>query len=417
MFKLNGMSSLDKPISDPERYKELARDENPALRALVAGDPAAPPELLYYLSTDKDEQVRGQVAGNDATPMQAVPNQAKDESRMVRAALARKVARVLPKLGPGHANEKMLMSTLEALCHDTAIEVRQAVAVTLQDTAFLPPNLARQLAEDSERAVAGPVLRFCLSLSDDDLVDMVRNAKREWVPVEVASRANISNNVANAVWESGNSEAAAVLLGNITANTTPAVIEEATESAAYEVMLQKPLVQHPKLNASQIERLATFVDSELLSTLAERAKLSRGENSDVNKVIRRRLEWADWRKKSGQGAERERERAKTLYEREQLDDAAVSDAIAWGERSFVVSALALKAKTPEALVEKVLQHQSAKGITALCWKAGISMRTCRQVQTRTARVQLGKALNAREGLYYPLSEADLIWQLEFYGII
>lgn len=411
------MSSLGQPVSDSERYKELARDENPALRALVAGDPAAPPELLYYLSTDKDEQVRAQVAGNEITPLQAIPNQTQDESRLVRAALARKVARVLPKLGAGHASEKLLMSTLETLCHDTAVEVRQAVVSTLQDTAFFPPALARHLASDVERSVAGPVLRFCLSLSDDDLVELVKGARQDWVVVEVAGRANISNTVANAVWESGNGEAAAVLLGNITADTTPAVLDEATEAAPFEVLLQKPLVQHPRLNASQMERLATFVDSELLATLAERAKLGRAENSDVSKVIRRRLDWVEWRKKSGQGAERERERAKALFERGQLDDAAVSDAVAWGERSFIVTALALKAQTPEALAEKVLEHQSAKGITALCWKAGLTMRTCRQVQIRIARVPMGKALNAREGFYYPLSEADLKWQLEFYGIL
>lgn len=399
--------------STPDQYKQLAQDENPALRAQVAADPSAPPELLYYLATDKDEQVRTRVADNDSTPLQAVSQQAKDESWQVRAALARKVARVMPRLGNTLVARRMLMSALDTLCRDTAVEVRQAAIATLQDTAVLPPHLARELAEDSAREVAGPVLRFCLSLSDDDLVDMIKNTRREWVAVEVASRSNLSNTVANAVWESGHTEAAAVLLGNITANTAPAVIEEATEAATVEVQLQPPLVGNPKLTPAQIERLATFVDSSLLGTLAERAKLSRAESSDVSRVIRRRLDWADWRKQG----DKEQERAKALFDRGQLDDAALSDAIAWGERSFVVTALALLAKTDEALVEKVLGHQSPKGITALCWKAGISMRTCRQVQIRTARVPIGKSLNAREGFYYPLPEADLNWQLEFYGII
>lgn len=407
------MSFSEHSPADPERYKQLARDENPALRALVGSDPAAPPELLYYLTSDKDEQVRRAVAENEATPLQAMPNQAQDESRLVRAALARKVGRVLPKLGEGNAAYGLLMATLESLCRDTAVEVRQTVAVTLQDTALLPPKLARELAQDSERAVAGPVLRFCLSLTDDDLVALVRGARRDWVPIEVASRANLSNGVAVAVWESGNSEAAAIMLGNTGAVAPPVVLEEAVEIADVEVVLQKPLVQHPGLSRSQMERLATFVDGELLSTLAERAQLSRGETSDVSGVIRRRLDWAEWRKKGGTGSER----AKALFDRNQLDDAAVSDAIAWGERDFVVTALALLAKTIEPLVLKVLEHQSPKGITALCWKAGLAMRTCRQVQIRTARVALGKALNARDGLYYPLPEADMKWQLEFYGIL
>ena len=399
-----------------EHYKQLAQDSNPALRAQVGADPAAPPELLYYLSTDKDEQVRCVVAGNEATPWQAASSQAADESRMVRAALARKVGRALRLAGADGPTHKQLLATLEKLCRDTETEVRQAVAVTLQDTAFLPPAMARLLAEDSERLVAGPVLRFCLSLTDEDLVGLVKRAHHEWVPVEVASRPRLSNTVANAVWESGNIKAAAVLLGQQT-ETLPAIIEEATEAASVEIILQKPLVAHPQLNATQMERLATFVDAELLTTLAERATLSRGENSDVSKVIRRRLDWAEWRKKSGQGVEAEKSRARTLYGNGQLDDAAMSDAVASGEKAFIVTALALLAKTEEALVEKVLEHQSAKGITALCWKAGISMRTCRQVQIRTARLPIGKALNAREGFHYPLPEADMTWQLEFYGIL
>lgn len=410
MSTIGGMSFA--PDSS-EPYKQLAQDKDPARRAQVAADPAAPPELLYYLATDRDELVRTRVADNDATPLQAVGQQAKDESWQVRAALARKVARVMPRLGNTLAARRMLMGALDTLCRDTALEVRQAAIATLQDTAVLPPHLARELAEDSAREVAGPVLRFCLSLSDDDLVDMIHNTKREWVPVEVACRAYLSNSVAQAVWESGNTEAAAVLLGNASADTAPAIIEEATEAAAVEIELQSPLVQNPKLTPAQMERLATFVDGGLLGTLSERVKLSFGESSDVSRVIRRRLDWSEWRKQGG----REQERARALFDRGQLDDAAVSDAIAWGERSFVVTALALLAQTEEALVEKVLEHQSPKGITALCWKAGISMRTCRQVQIRTARVPIGKSLNARDGLYYPLPEADMNWQLEFYGII
>lgn len=411
--KIGGMSLSSSPH---EQYKQLAQDGNPALRAQVGADPAAPPELLYYLSTDKDEQVRRAVAGNEATPWQAAAKQAADESRMVRAALARKVGRALQSAGADGPTHKQLLAALDQLCRDTEAEVRQAVAVTLQDTAFLPPPLARLLAGDSERAVAGPVLRFCLSLSDEDLVGLVRHAQHDWVPVEVAGRSHLSNTVANAVWESGNAEAAAVLLGN-QAETLPAIIEEATEAAAVEVILQKPLVAHPQLNASQMERLATFVDAGLLGTLAARAQLSRGESSDVSKVIRRRLDWAEWRRKAGQGVEAEKARARALFERGQLDDIAVSDAVASGEKAFVVTALALLAKTEDALAEKVLAHQSAKGITALCWKAGISMRTCRQVQIRTARLPVGKALNAREGFHYPMPEPDMTWQLEFYGII
>ena len=400
----------------PDQYKQRAAAPEAATRALVAADPAAPPELLYYLAADRDETVRLAIANNNATPMQATPVQAKDASAAVRAAVARKVCRILPQLGEG-MTRTLAMQTIELLCADVSVDVRRMVAVTLQDTAFLPEKLALQLAEDAERSVASPVLRFCLSLTDADLVQLIRRQRQDWVPVEIAQRRTLSNDVAVAIWESGNTEAATLLLGNNGAQTNPAVLDEATEEAAVVTSYQAPLVNHPALQPAQLERLATFVDGELLSVLDQRARLMRGELSDVSEVVRRRLEWTNWRKQHGQGLEKERARAKALFDRSQLDDAALADAIACGEKQFVITALALRARTDEALVAKVLAHQSPKGITALCWKAGVSMRVCRQIQIRTAKVPLFKALNARGGFDYPLPDTDMIWQLEFYGVL
>ncbi len=404
------------PDDQAEIYKQRAASTDAAARELVAVDPHAPPELLYYLASDSSEAVRIAVAENEATPLQASAVQVHDSSVSVRRALARKVARILPKLGAG-ANRQLAMQTIEQLCADTASEVRAAMAVTLQDTAFLPPKLALQLAEDAERAVAAPVLRYCLSLSDDDLAGLVRRARHEWVPVEVAQRKGISNAVAQAVWESGNTEAAALLLGNSTAQTPAGVLDAATDEASIVTSYQSPLVRHPSLQPAQMQRLATFVDGELLSVLADRAQLTHGESSDTSGVIRRRLDWAAWRKQNGGGDDKQRARAKALFEKGQLDDAALADAIAWGERVFVAQALALLASTDEPMVEKILTHQSPKGIAALCWRAGITMRTCRQIQIRVARVPLTKALYARGGFDYPLPDADMRWQLEFYGIL
>jgi uncharacterized protein (DUF2336 family) len=410
------IGSMSLSASDPssfEHLKLLARDENPAIRALVAQDQAAPPELLYYLGDDVDVQVRRTVAENDGAPLQMWPRQARDENELVRAALARKIARVLPRLQDMANARAIVNETLASLCRDQALAVRQAVAVSLQDTSFLPPPLALRLAQESERAVAGPILRFCLSLGEDDLVNLVRRARQEWVPVEVAGRRHVPARLAQAIWESGNSEAASVLLANRGAEVSGLMLEEATTAAEVEVVLQKPLIAHPQLSLAQMTRLAGILDTGLLAALAGRVSTERGEVSLVSGIIRRRLDWAAWRAKGASGAER----AKALQVRHELDDAAISDAVAWGERDFIVTALALRAQTDPALVEKVLQHQSPKGITALCWKAGLSMRTCRQVQIRTARIPAAKALNAREGFHYPLPEADLRWQLEFYGII
>ena len=391
---------------------EKAKSADALVRAEVAQHEGAPPELLYYLSQDKDSAVRAFTAANASTPWQTMPALLSDPEDRVRAALARKLMRALPTLGADHRHYTSALQAVEALCRDTALSVRQTVAETLKDTTFLPPALARILANDGARAVAAPVLRFCLSLSDDDLVSLVKQSRYEWVAVEVAQRHKLSHPVALAVWETGNTEAATYLLGNNAADVAPPIMDEAVEQAEIETTLQRPLVQHPQLQPIQAERLASFVETALLETLAKRSDIHHKELKAASHVIKRRLEWQHWREQE----QDQKKRAETLWAQGKIDDAVVSDAIACGERQFIVVALARKIGTDEALVEKILQHQSPKGITALCYAAGLSMRVCRLVQIRVARVPVMKALYARGGVDYPLTQADIQWQLEFYGI-
>src|SRR5690606_219365 len=79
-------------------------------------------------------------------------------------------------------------------------------------------------------------------------------------------------------------------------------------------------------------------------------------------------------------------RARALHDSGALDAAAVEHALATGDRPFVVAALALLAGTPEALVRKIVSLESAKGIVALAWKAGLTPALAHQLQLRVARI-------------------------------
>lgn len=404
-------------MTKPRNYSQEAASQDVVVRQTLAIDEATPPEVLYFLADDKSEVVRESVAANEATPLQVMPKLVHDRSPSVRAAVARKIARVLPKL-EGNILESNVMDMLGELAKDQADVVREQVAVTLQDTAYLPPPLALALARDAARHVAAPVLRYCLSLSDDDLVGLIKtsllpSSYRPWVPVEVAHRRYLKAPVVEAVWESGNMEAAQVMLENLKADASPALLDEVTDVASAEVQLQAPLVRRPELSAPQLARLAEFVDGSLLEVLSARAAVDRGTMSDVSQIVRRRLDFAAWRQK----APSEIQRARSLFAKGELDYQAISDAVACGERDFVAVALALLAHIDPAFAFKILDHKSPKGITALCFKAGIPMRTCRQIQLRIARVPVVKALYARDGVDYPLTLDEIKWQLEFYGVI
>ncbi len=98
-----------------------------------------------------------------------------------------------------------------------------------------------------------------------------------------------------------------------------------------------------------------------------------------------------------------------------LDEKAIDTALSKGDRSFVISALALKSGESSQIIQKVVSMASAKGIVSLAWKAGLSMTLAVQLQLRLARVAPDGVLKAAKGKAYPMSEDDMEFQLEFFA--
>ena len=111
------------------------------------------------------------------------------------------------------------------------------------------------------------------------------------------------------------------------------------------------------------------------------------------------------------------DRAKRLKQEGKLDEAAVTAALTDGDRALTAAMLAELAETSVTNVDRVLSSHSARGVTALVWRAGLSMRLARQIQLRLAQIPPKQALNPANGTDYPMNEKDMRWQLEFFGIL
>ena len=109
--------------------------------------------------------------------------------------------------------------------------------------------------------------------------------------------------------------------------------------------------------------------------------------------------------------------AARLQETGHLDDEALLPAIARGDRNLVRAALARLTGLEAGAVARILEAGSAKGVTALAWKAGLGMRFATQLQIRMAGIPPSQALYARDGLDFPLTPEEMIWQLELFGAI
>jgi len=81
-----------------------------------------------------------------------------------------------------------------------------------------------------------------------------------------------------------------------------------------------------------------------------------------------------------------------------------------------VRALSVLAKTEPSLVRRILEAQSAKAVTALVWRAGLSMRVAFKLQTQVLRLKGDELLPARGGLDFPLPEDEMTWHLRYFGV-
>ena len=207
-------------------------------------------------------------------------------------------------------------------------------------------------------------------------------------------------------------------------NGSAQIREEALDglvAAAIEVSAwQEPLVLRPWLPASAARKLAGFVASSLLDLLKARDDLDRETARLVAREVERRIEDAaeETAKKGIESAaadgETAEKRAQCRFEAGKLDHQVLTRALNGGDRDLVRHGLALRADLPLSLIDHILAAHSAKGVTALAWKAGCAMRFASQLQLRLDGIAPNQVLNPRGGTDYTLSDEEMDWQLDFF---
>lgn len=411
---------------DYDTAKKLAASDDAAERRFIASRGDTKPEILFYLANDQSAEVRREIARNNATPRQADMLLVQDPDEGVRSGLAGKIAALVPTLGADKAGqlEKMALDILEALAKDQAGAVRQVLAETLKDTPNAPPHIVQQLARDLELSVSAPVLRHSPLLTDDDLLSIIGSQPLDGKLVAIAERAGVSHSVSDAVARTGSEAAVAALLGNASAQIREETLDRIIDMAPRHEPWHGPLVRRPALPAQAAARIAGFVNDQLVKVLESRTDLPAEVRNAVRDAVKARVPAAALRS-SGGGIEtaeddgpkeRPMDRAKKLHAEGKLDEDAISAALTRGDRGLVMAALAVRSGYPLDAVDKIVGGQSPRGVTALCWKAKLSMRFCRQVQLRLAGIPPTGVLNAKDGTHYPMNDAEMKWQLEFFGL-
>ena len=227
--------------------------------------------------------------------------------------------------------------------------------------------------------------------------------------------------MSDALAATGSETVVASLLANHSAQIREETLDRLIELAPQHEPWHGPLVRRPVLSPKAAERLAGFVAGTLVDVLRNRSDLPVATRDAVARAVQQRL--------GGKGAvlggvdpgaaearekDRPLDRAKVLLKNGKLNEDALEDGLDAGDRGLVVAGLALLAKVPMDLVNRVLSGQSARGVTALVWKAGLSPGFAKRAQLRLAHIPPASVLNPR-GDKFPMTDAEMKWQLEFFG--
>jgi uncharacterized protein (DUF2336 family) len=394
---------------DYQAQKRLLSKSDVAARLLLAEHTDTRPEILYYLAGDPSPEVRRAVAANAATPLQADELLVDDADEEVRRDLAMKIARLLPDM-PADEQQKvrdLTFQMLRRLAGDQLPRVRAMLSEELKESRDVPRDVVRALALDVAIIVAAPILEYSPLLSDADLLEVIAaGCARESLDA-IARRATVSEAVSEAVVATFDVPAVANLLANPNARVRAEALEQVAEGAAEVEAWHQPLVMRPELSVRAIRRIAGFVATSLLEILAQRNDLDAETARQLTERVKARID-----ESQGEVQEEEREQARELDQRDLLDEEALAGAIENGRQDFVLEALAMRSGLALPTVGKLLRSANAKTVTALAWKANLSMRLAMRLQSRSARIPPQKMLNARHGTEYPLTAEEMQWQLE-----
>ena len=400
-----------------EESRDIAEKGSLDKRRWLASRKGLQPEILYYFATDKESSVRLAVAGNITTPLQADKILSQDKDDDVRTELALKISRLLPGLDTSRAGKvsDMVLEIIYILAEDKVARVRSIVAQEVKSLSNMPEKLIEQLAWDVEALVSMPILEYSPLLSDRHLLEIIRSGIDGGALSAIARRNQLSSEVSSSVAHENVESSMVELLKNKTASISEKSFKAISGRAQSSTEILDSLIERDDITLSTIRRIASFIGNAVLSKILDRHKDKPDFNDKTVRELRQKVSdrilkgEADTKGIPGEEA---RERAEKLFGDDKLNDKSITKAIDDGERMFVIHSFALLTGISWTSVRDILTSKTAKSITALTWKAGISAEKSVYIQSKFCSVSKSSLVTPDENGEYAFSEDDMEWYLD-----
>jgi uncharacterized protein (DUF2336 family) len=162
----------------------------------------------------------------------------------------------------------MFGELMTKVAYELDVEVRKNLSVRMSH-GLAPRRLALALASDTEIAVASPMLRHSLALTQDDLISVVKQRSDEH-RLMVTTRPDVSEALSAALVSYGNDKVVAALIRNDSAKVSNSTYDQILDRAAVNPYLNDPLVSRKSIPPEYLNKLYASVDSDLRAKILER---------------------------------------------------------------------------------------------------------------------------------------------------
>ena len=293
-----------------------------------------------------------------------------DPSADVRAETTAKIASQFEVEALSPAERQIAEDIFRKLVKDVEVRVRESLAAHLKNSPDLPHDVAMALASDVD-SVSLPMLKFSEVLTDEDLIEIVRD-QGGTKQVAIAQRPSVSSQVADALIDTGNEKAVARLVANegakLTEQALGRVMDEYQESEA----VSDSLSRRPSMPAAISAQLVEALSGRLKDFLLQKHDVSPDVASNLILQARERatMSLVDY----GSTDTELENLVEQLARKERLTASLLLRALCMGDMGFFERALARLADLPLQNARILIHDHGGIGLESVYMKADLPKR-------------------------------------------
>lgn len=326
-----------------------------------------------------------------------------NDENEARNELANIMADILD-VGLSGTEMEMVTDVLLNLVHQAENDLRAAIAQKMSLIEKAPLRLIQFLANE-EIDIAKPVLQFSKTLDDMDLLYIVKSKQKEHWQV-IASRTNIAPFLAEALVETRDLMTALKISKNKNIQLTEKAATILSDMAETENSLTKPLLARDDLPKELVQKIYSFVGSELKS--AVESKLSDDNIIQFNNALSDVQNELAESKAGRYGVTNSMiESAEAHLAKGTLNAITMVDYLKRGQVASFKACFSVFCGLPLKTVEKMLSQDSAQGLAIACKATRIQKTDFANMLLLTTKLR-GNATNAHKTLGTAMASFDKI---------